>query len=206
MKKNKKKTLVIALLLFALVGIAGYGVYSYYYTIGTVNTPTATSDSDENVINITGSFNPRVESSSAESGVSGMDQFLGNGGSIPLTCPDKVGANETFTCTASVTVRNSGSTPIIVDYEDFNANVSSNDATVSVVSSNISWDYPNEYNSYRTTISAGNSEDLDIEVEVKTGNSTSVASDEPELVTEPIASGSLNAYASFRLEARQQNN
>ena len=202
-KRDKKKVLVLGLLLFAVVGLAGYGVYSYYYTVGTVNTPSATSDSDENVINITGSFNPRVESSSAESGVSGVDQFLGNGGSIPLTCPDKVGANETFTCTAYATVRNSGSTPIRVSYEDFYPNVSSSDATVSVVSSSISWS--NTSSSY-TTISSGSSETIYIEVEVKTGNSTSVASDQPELVTEPIASGSLNAYASFRLEAEQVNN
>lgn len=203
MKKNKKKTLVIALLLFALVGIAGYGVYSYYYTIGTVNTPTATSDTDENVINITGSFNPRIADNNASSSSSSSDQFLGQGGSINLNCPEKVGANETFTCTASATVRNSGSTPIRVEYEDFYPNVSSDNANVSIESSSISWS--NTSSSY-TTISAGSSETIYIEVEVKTGNSTSVASDQPELVTEPIASGSLNAYASFRLEARQINN
>lgn len=203
MKKNKKKTLVIALLLFALVGIAGYGVYSYYYTIGTVDTPTATSDSDENVINITGSFNPRIADNNASSSSSSSDQFLGQGGSINLNCPEKVGANETFTCTASATVRNSGSTPIRVEYEDFYPNVSSDNANVSIESSSISWS--NTSSSY-TTISAGSSETIYIEVEVKTGNSTSVASDQPELVTEPIASGSLNAYASFRLEARQINN
>lgn len=203
MKKNKKKTLVIALLLFALVGIAGYGVYSYYYTIGTVNTPTATSDTDENVINITGSFNPRIADNNASSSSSSSDQFLGQGGSINLNCPEKVGANETFTCTASATVRNSGSTPIRVEYEDFYPNVSSDNANVSIESSSISWS--NTSSSY-TTISSGSSENISIEVEVKTGNSTSVASDQPELVTEPIASGSLNAYASFRLEARQINN
>lgn len=203
MKKNKKKTLVIALLLFALVGIAGYGVYSYYYTIGTVNTPTATSDTDENVINITGSFNPRIADNNASSSSSSSDQFLGQGGSINLNCPEKVGANETFTCTASATVRNSGSTPIRVEYEDFYPNVSSDNANVSIESSSISWS--NTSSSY-TTISSGSSETIYIEVEVKTGNSTSVASDQPELVTEPIASGSLNAYASFRLEARQINN
>lgn len=203
MKKNKKKTLVIALLLFALVGIAGYGVYSYYYTIGTVNTPTATSDTDENVINITGSFNPRIADNNASSSSSSSDQFLGQGGSINLNCPEKVGANETFTCTASATVRNSGSTPIRVEYEDFYPNVSSDNANVSIESSSISWS--NTSSSY-TTISSGSSETIYIEVEVKTGNSTSVASDQPELVTEPIASGSLNAYASFRLEAEQVNN
>ena len=186
-----------------MVGIAGYGVYSYYYTIGTVNTPTATSDTDENVINITGSFNPRIADNNASSSSSSSDQFLGQGGSINLNCPEKVGANETFTCTASATVRNSGSTPIRVEYEDFYPNVSSDNANVSIESSSISWS--NTSSSY-TTISAGSSETIYIEVEVKTGNSTSVASDQPELVTEPIASGSLNAYASFRLEAEQVNN
>lgn len=202
-KRDKKKVLVLGLLLFAVVGLAGYGVYSYYYTMGTIDTSEATSDTDQNVINITGSFNPRIEDNNASSGSSSSDQFLGQGGSINLNCPEKVGANETFTCTASATVRNSGSTPIRVSYEDFYPNVSSSDATVSVVSSSISWS--NTSSSY-TTISSGSSETIYIEVEVKTGNSTSVASDQPELVTEPIASGSLSAYASFRLEAEQVNN
>lgn len=202
MKKNnnKKKMLVIVLLLVVMLGVVGYGAYSYYYTIGTLNTPAATSTGDENVINITGSFNPYV----TDEGESSSDRFLGAGGSVTLSCPQTIGPNETFYCESSLTVHNSGSTPISVSYYDFDPNISSDDVTVSIESSSISWDNSNY--SY-ITIEPNDSEHLSIRVQIKVGDSTSVPGDEPILVNEPVTGGgSFSAYANFRLSASQNLN
>ena len=210
-KRDKKKLLVLGLLLFAVVGLAGYGVYSYYYTEGTMSTEEPSDDSD-NVIHITGEFNPKVYQSS------GIDDFLGNGGTINLTCPSKAGMNEKITCEATVEVKNDGTTPIRVKYSDVSSGASSEDG-IDVYAGNpsISWSNP-DHNVYDEgygdsdgsfkTIEAGSSEYIDIEVEVSVGssNSNSISNDEPQLVTAPVSAGSLNAYASFRLEAKQVRN
>ena len=194
MKKNKKKLLVMALLLFTFFGVVGYGVYSYYYTEGTINTNPASDASSDNVIQITGSFNPYVSQDS------GITTFLGNGGTIELSCPERAGMNETITCSASVHVYNGGSRTVRVSYYDTYANATSSDAEVSAGSPRLRWSGSN--NSY-TTISANSSEELYIDVDVEVGDSDSHTSGQAQLVTEPIDAGSLNAYVSFRLDASE---
>ena len=194
MIKNKKKALIMVLLLFTFFGVVGYGVYSYYYTEGTITTPSASDENSNNVIRITGSFNPYVDQSS------GISTFLGNGGTVDLSCPSKVGVNETITCTAQLEVRNYGSTPIRVSYDNVYGNATSSDVDVATGSASLDW--ANSNNSY-TILPAGSSEYLDIELDVYVGSSETVSSDTPQLVTEPVSAGSVNAYVSFRLDATQ---
>ena len=98
-KNNKKRLAILILLLVALVGVTGYGVYSYYYTQGSFNTQEASDESSDNVIRITGEFNPIVDGTGDSS--SG-NEFLGRGGSIDLDCPDSSGGHERIKCTAKV--------------------------------------------------------------------------------------------------------
>lgn len=200
MKNKKKKILILVLLLVGVIGIAGYGVYSYYYTEGTINTEEADDDGDDNVIRITGSFKPRVTQDS------GIDNFLGNGGTIDLSCDDgNVRVNEKTNCNATVHVYNDGTTPISVSYRDVyaNATVSGTSASASTGTPSLRWQ--NSNSSY-VTIDAGSSEDLNIDVDVIVGNSNNNSGDEPQLVTGPISEGTLSAYVSFGLDATQRTN
>ena len=205
MKKNKKKILVLALLLFTFVGVIGYGVYSYYYTEGTVDTVSASDESSDNVIRITGSFNPTVESyaSSGSSGSGSSGGFLGSGGTVYLDCPETTGGHETITCSATMTVRNEGSTGIYVYYYDTYSYASSSDATVDADSPDLYW---SGEGSSETYISSGSSATLNISVDVNVGSTSSISDSEAQLVTEPISSGSLSASVSFRLHASQNSN
>ena len=141
MKNNKKKLFILALLLFTAFGVVGYGVYSYYYTEGTVDTESASSEDSDNVIRITGSFNPTTNTSgeSGSSGSSGSGGFLGNGGTLYLECPETTSGHETITCSTTVSVYNEGSTGIYVNYYDASSDASSSDATVSAESPRLEW-------------------------------------------------------------------
>ena len=196
---KKRKLLIIALLLFAVIGIAGYGAYSYYYTESTMSTETPNDANADNVIRITGEFNPWVSVPSLSEG------FLGNGGSIALVCPEKTGINKQITCESTVEVQNNGSTPIRVSYSNFYTSASSDDISVSVANSHIGWN--DSSNSY-IVIEPSSHSNLYISAIVNVGNpgNNNIGNDEPELVTGPVESGSLTAYASFSLSATQLNN
>lgn len=97
--KNKKK-IILVLFLICVFGIAGYGVYSYYFVTGTFSNST--------YVNI-GSFDPRTVINED------TDSFLGSGGEILINCPNLQTGNETIDCVGSITVRNDGSGPINVE-------------------------------------------------------------------------------------------
>lgn len=109
--KNKKKMLLALLIVFALVGIVGYGVYSYYWTRGTV-----TGSSSVNIH----SFNPQIYANEGW-------KFLGEGGTIYLSCPDGavLGSNEDdyVDCTAELQIENEGSTAVTLEVEDAEGSV-----------------------------------------------------------------------------------
>lgn len=200
MKNNKKRLLIIALLLVAVIGLTGYGAYSYYATQGYFETEEASSEDSENVINITGSFKPTVEGVGGPSGSSySSDPFLGNGGTVYLNCPESSSGHETIRCTASVTVRNQGTTGIYVNVHDASSSASVNYGNISVSASEPSFNwYEDQY------ISRGDSKTLNISVDVNVGSSTEVSSDEEEIVYEPVDGGEISASVSFKITATQE--
>ena len=70
------------IILFVVIGLTGYGAYSYFYTSG--------SYSGHDEIDIA-SFNPEVDG-----------DFLGDGGTLTLTCPESETGNETIYCTGTL--------------------------------------------------------------------------------------------------------
>lgn len=107
-KRNKKKVLIIALFLFAVVGLAGYGAYSYYWTEGEFDARSQISVS---------SFDPEVNTTNG-------DSFLGNGGEVSLYCPSSpTGSSSAVTCTADLEVKNNGWNPINVSVEEISSHI-----------------------------------------------------------------------------------
>ena len=198
--KNKKKMLVIALLLFVAVGFAGYGVYSYYYTQGSFDTESAGGSEDaDNVVRITGSFKPSTNGIGG-SGMENTQGFFEDGGQVYLTCPEDVGFGTT-TCTGEITVYNEGSTTIYVSYYDTSSSASSSDFYVTTDSPSFYW----EYSDYDSTayISAGSSKTLHFNVDVNISSSDD-PSEEAQLVTDPVSSSTnVEAYVRFKLSATQ---
>lgn len=200
MQNKKKMLLVIALLLVALFGVTGYGAYSYYATQGSFETEDASSEDSENVIRITGTFKPTVDGVGGPSGSSSSgNSFLGNGGTLYLTCPETSSGHETITCTTSVTVKNEGTTGIYVDVED-----ASSDTNVEYGSVTASAEEP-EFNWNETYISAGSSRQLNISVDVNVGSSNEVSDDTEEIVYGPVEGGEIKASVSFKIGVTQEH-
>lgn len=124
-KKSKKKILIIILFLFAVIAIAGYGVYSYYWTEGTFNTNSAQVE----IL----SFNPTASSFGCNSGATTQEDFLGKGGKLILECGQEGASNTidenhydtdgdtTLICRGMLTVCNRGDTQITVEIDENNA-------------------------------------------------------------------------------------
>ena len=178
-KNNKKKLLIIFLFLFALAGVVGYGVYSYYYTQGEV---TSNSDSIEVL-----SFDPEIY-------IDGNTSFLGSGGSVELNCPSSTRGGETLTCTGEVTVYNNGDTAFNVEIEDASASESHNGyIETSVGDPEFSWDY--------TYLEEGDYATLSISVPVTISGGG--ASSEPVEVSDAVNGGDVTVTANFKIKATQ---
>ena len=206
MKNNndKKKILIIVLLLVAMIGVVGYGAYSYYYTQGEFEQEDATSESDDNVITITGVFNPEYYISPTSGQSDSGSNFLGRGGTLNLSCPETTGGHERIECTASVEIRNQGSTGIYVDYHDAYASASSSDTDVYAESPSFSWS-DDSYSEYGHYISNGSSITLYVSVYVDVGENDYISSGDAQFVDAPVSSGSLDASVSFRISATQSH-
>ena len=151
-EKDKKKLLVLVLLLFTVVGLTGYGVYSYFFTEGDFIGYGSTVE--------IAAFNP-------ETTIRGTTKFLGSGGSVIITCPDYNGGNN-VTCTGSVLVSNNGDRDITVEVLDTKSgkqilnsvNETENvDQDVVVSAPSFNWT--------TTTIAAGESATLNISVDTE---------------------------------------
>lgn len=195
-KKDKKKLLVLALFLFAIVGFAGYGVYSYYFTQGSF-------DSDSDTIQVA-SFDPETVINGSSS------EFLGNGGTVSLDCGGSSGyyhsnGKETITCTGSVEVHNNGGTDIDVEYFETSSGVNGSGMSLSADTSNLKFDWSNSYDSSTTRISAGSSDTLNISVDVVVDNGATNGMDNEnaEEVSSPIYGGEFSVDVDFRLKATQ---
>ena len=106
-KKIKKKLLFIGLFIFAIVGIAGYGVYSYYWAEGnvTVNSPSI-------VIN---KFNPSTNYQSE-------DIFIGDGiesyDVVDYLCENIDYKGKKYHCTTDIAISNLGDKTVVVEVTD----------------------------------------------------------------------------------------
>jgi hypothetical protein len=194
-KKDKKKLILVLLLLVALVGVTGYGVYSYYYTQGDVQNESQSDD--ENVIRITGEFDPEVDGGGDSSSGNG---FLGNGGTLSLTCPDTASGHGRITCNGSITVRNDGTTPIYVSVYSASAYTDVITGNVALHAGDPSFNWENG----KTLIQPGNSETLSVSVDVSVGSDGSIDTDQGQLVTAPVSAGDFKANVSFTLKASQR--
>lgn len=103
-KYGKKKLFILVLLLFMIIGITSYGAYSYFYTSGSYTART-------NDINIA-SFNPNING-----------DFLGDGGTLSLTCPESETGSGTVECTGTLQITNSGNTNIELSISDPSVNL-----------------------------------------------------------------------------------
>ena len=188
-KNNKKKLLIIFLFVFAIVGVVGYGAYSYYYTTGNMET-----NSDTIYIS---SFNPTT--------YNGM--FLGDGGDgstvAELDCPDQyAGGNDTVYCTASTTVHNDGDTTFTLNV----SNISVNDEMSNQSGGTVGYTIGTPTTSWsQSTVDPSESGDLTITVPITFDNNTSnsAQSSEAEYVSEPVAGGQLDLTVSYSITATQ---
>lgn len=141
-KRNNRKLIILILLLFVVIGITGYGAYSYFYTSG--------SFTGRDTVEIA-SFDPQVSG-----------DFLGNGGTLSLTCPNSEFGNETINCTGELTVSNNGGTYVNVSTSNESVYVSpynsSDDVYAEAGTPTFSWS--------NSTISPGSSETLTVTVPV----------------------------------------
>lgn len=142
---NKKSKILVLILLFVFISVAGYGVYSYYWTRG----------------DFAGSDTITIESFNPETNASSSNEFLGNGGTVSLSCYNNV-------CEGQFYISNNGSTAI--DVEVLNAESDLEIFEPADVYGEGYWDRadvsisgPN-FNWTTTTIAAGESEALDISV------------------------------------------
>lgn len=140
---NKKKLIILALLLFMIIGITGYGVYSYFYTSGNYS-------ASKNVS--VASFNPEVDG-----------DFLGDGGTLSLSCPSSETGSGTVECTGTLTVSNNGETDITVTTSNAVVNLdplSEDNVTATAGTPSFEWDDDDN------TIYGGNSKVLTVTVPV----------------------------------------
>lgn len=142
-KRDNRKLLILVLLLFVVIGVTGYGAYSYFWTSG--------SFSAEDQVSIA-AFDPDVDGN-----------FLGNGGTLTLTCPNSTYGYETVNCTGTLTVNNNGGTDITVSVDEETASVSpytgsNDDVNASAGTPTFSWS--------SSTISSSSSETLTVTVPV----------------------------------------
>ena len=116
-KKNNKKRLLLALLLFAITGVVGFGVYSYYYTSGTIIT-------DEETISIT-SFNPTVYYNAEDHFLNGT-HYTNLDATCELNNYNSSTDVATYYCTSGFSVGNHGSNNIDVSTSNLTVNISNN--------------------------------------------------------------------------------
>ena len=191
-KQSKKKLVFLALLLFAVIGTVGYGVYSYYWTEGNFANP---SGGYENEIVIDADYDPEVITDGS------TQSFLGNGGTLVLTCPERSSGKETINCTGTISVLNNGSSSINVEVLDIEGYASSDDSGISVEAGTP------QFNWTTTTISSKDRTNLTVTVPVTINNGTTggLDSDEAEYVTDPVSGGNVSASVDFKLKSTQNN-
>ena len=181
-KKERKKFLILVLLLICLIGITGYGAYSYFWTKGLFEGTDTIS---------VAAFDPETD----------VNGFIGNGGTVTLTCPNVEDGYGTVDCTGSVEVTNNGGTPIEVSISNAQVDVDhygeGDSATATAGDPTFGWT--------TTTIESNNSKTLSISVPVTV--SSEFASDQGyERTSEEYDGESFEVTVTFDIKAKQVNN
>ena len=188
--KNKKKFLALFIFLFALAGVIGYGVYSYYWTDGTV-----TSNTEQITIS---SFNPTFS-------IDGDHKFIhSENGQITLSCPSTSTGSELVQCTGTVDVYNDGDTYITLSVDTSDSEITSYSQYSS--SKGISHSVSSvDYYWSDSTLAPGSSATLTITAYVDIDNGTNYGSggSEAEYVTSAVEGANIDVTASLKIVATQ---
>ena len=115
-KNNRRKILLIALIVFAIAGVIGYGVYSYYWAEGNV---TVTSDA----IRIS-KFDVEVSKyadTNSKTFIASSPDF-GEEASCSYNSEDNK-----FHCSANLTIYNDGDNDVVLSASDFSASFTNSD-------------------------------------------------------------------------------
>lgn len=183
--KDKKKVLAIALLLFAIVGVVGYGAYSYYTTEGEFAESGNTNSDSDNVVHLNATFDPNIDHG---------EYTIGYGGSVDLTCtePD---SNNQITCSGSANVCNDGTSA--VDVEVLEAS--------SYATTYVSDNYTPTFGWTSTRISSGSCRTLTVSATSTIQDGT--VSQEEEVVTDPVyITPEMGVYFKLRATQVRSNN
>lgn len=205
-RKNKtlnKRIFVLILLLFMVIGLGGYGVYSYYWTQGSFDGSASVDIA---------SFDPEVTIDSQD--------FLGKGGEVVLSCPNTSTGSGSVTCTGTIDVENNGSTDITVEVLDPSSSInrdprmddsyiSLNDGlSLSISSTNVTFD---SNDSSSITIEPHSTETLNMNVNVNIDSvfANDELTEKAEVPIEEYSSLTYGTYhqvlVSFKLKATQDH-
>lgn len=190
--KNDKKITIILLLLLVMVGCAGYGVYSYYWTQGTYGT----NDNDEGTL-------PRIELNKAFYPVTYSDSDFENGsfiggGTNNITLECVASSSSLYTCSGYMFIKNDSSSTIYLTLDSDETFLYIGEDSYSY--NEDSYTIDNIYNfsvNYPASISSGNYSSVTVSISVPVGNNAVE-------VTEPVGSGSLSVDVYFDLIVSQK--
>ncbi len=178
-KKNKKK-LLVALLLFAITGVVGFGVYSYYYTSGRIIT-------EDETIEIS-SFDPVLYESSGYIFIHGT-HYTTDSTTCSLTNYNSSTNVATYHCTSDFDIQNHGSNDIYITASNTTLSVSnsgSNNYTVRNEAADAS-----ECSNVSTGSSCNVYLSADIDIEGISVDPSSISQD-AQYASEPVTGASLD--------------
>jgi len=192
-KNNKKKVLLIILLLIVIFGSIGYGVYSYYYTQGTVHT-------DEETIEIK-SFNPVLYYSS------GYEFLHGTHTESSVSCSyesyNSTRHEAVYNCSSHDTVVNQGSTAIKLEISNIQFNYTPSDAS-NISISNQKVEYNENDNPLQ--VDAGTDIDFTVSCTLTIGNISSdpsQISDDAQYASTPVTGAEVTVDLEYNISATE---
>ena len=174
-KKNNKKRLLVALLLFAITGAVGFGVYSYYYTSGEIIT-------EDETISIT-SFNPTLYYDSEDHFLDGT-HYTGYDVTCELNNYNSSTDVATYYCTSSFSVGNHGSNAIDVSTSNLTVNINNS------LSNSITVRDEEAVSTNNTGVEPGSSANYDLSAYIDVSDVTvdpSTISQDAQYASEPVS-------------------
>lgn len=186
-KKNKKKILFIALFLFAIAGVVGYGVYSYYFAQGTVAATSETITLDGFDVHTYGDGDQRPKKF--------LDGDMSTEIEEGLTC--EYTDYEEFTCFgAGLELENTGSKEVEITISNLTGTVNGiNGATLKSIRTTKS---QNTYN-----LTPGDYDNFAIEAIVEVPGYVETQSSEATQVNSPVSGGDLEVSVSYTVTATE---